>query len=100
MASITTAPHRPPTGVGRRRQRNRLTWGLCTVALALVVIPVVWIVGGVIDRTVSHFHFSLLTTYPVGNGGGLLNSIKGTPASTSDAPRRICPRPSTAYSAR
>jgi phosphate transport system permease protein len=78
MASITTAPHRPPTGVGRRRQRNRLTWGLCTVALALVVIPVVWIVGGVIDRTVSHFHFSLLTTYPVGNGGGLLNSIEGT----------------------
>ncbi len=51
---------------------------LCTVALILVAVPVVWIVGGVIDRTVSGFHFSLLTTYPVGNGGGLLNSIEGT----------------------
>lgn len=51
---------------------------LCTIALALVIIPVVWIVGGVADRALAHFHFNLLTTYPVGNGGGLLNSIEGT----------------------
>jgi phosphate transport system permease protein len=67
-----------PAGLGRRRTRNRLTWVLCAVALALVVIPVVWIVGGVADRALAHFHFSLLTTYPVGNVGGLLNSIEGT----------------------
>ncbi len=48
------------------------------MALALVVIPVVWIVGGVVDRALANFHFSLLTTYPVGNAGGLLNSIEGT----------------------
>jgi phosphate transport system permease protein len=67
-----------PVGLGRRRTRNRLTWVLCAVALALVVIPVVWIVYGVADRALAHFHFSLLTTYPVGNVGGLLNSIEGT----------------------
>jgi phosphate transport system permease protein len=72
-----TAPGRP-TGLGRRRARNRVTWGLCAVALALVVIPVVWIVGGVADRALAHFRFNLLTTYPVGNAGGLLNSIEGT----------------------
>jgi phosphate transport system permease protein len=42
------------------------------------VIPVVWIIGGVADRALAHFHFNLLTTYPVGNAGGLLNSIEGT----------------------
>jgi phosphate transport system permease protein len=62
----------------RRRSRNRLTWVLCAVALALVVAPVVWIVGGVLDHALAHFHFSVLTTYPVGNVGGLLNSIEGT----------------------
>jgi phosphate transport system permease protein len=65
-------------GLGRRRTRNRLTWLLCGVALALVVIPVVSILAGVAGRALAHFHFSLLTTYPVGNGGGLLNSIEGT----------------------
>jgi len=51
---------------------------LCAVALLLVVIPVAWIVGGVADRALAHFRFSLITTYPVGNVGGLLNSIEGT----------------------
>jgi len=68
----------PPVRLGRRRTRNRLTWVLCAVALALVVVPVVSIVAGVAWHALAHFHFSLLTTYPVGNGGGLLNSIEGT----------------------
>ncbi|HEY5026537.1 MAG TPA: PstA family ABC transporter permease [Acidimicrobiales bacterium] len=68
----------PAVGLGRRRTRNRLTWVLCAVALVLVVIPVAWIVGGVANRALANFHFSLLTTYPVGNAGGLLNSIEGT----------------------
>jgi phosphate transport system permease protein len=73
------APTVTGTGqLGRRRIRNGVTWVLCGVALALVVIPVVWIVAGVAVRGLSHFRFSLLTTYPVGNAGGLLNSIEGT----------------------
>jgi phosphate transport system permease protein len=76
MSTVSSAF--PRAGLGRRRSRNRLTWVLCAVALALVVIPVVWVVGGVLDHALAHFHFSLLTTYPVGNVGGLLNSIEGT----------------------
>jgi phosphate transport system permease protein len=61
-----------------RRARNRITWVLCGLALALVVIPVVSIVANTASQALSHFHWSVLTTYPVGNGGGLLNSIEGT----------------------
>jgi len=64
--------------LGRRRWGNRLVWALCAVALALVVIPVVSIVWGVAGRALAHWHWSYLTTYPSGNGGGLLNAIEGT----------------------
>jgi phosphate transport system permease protein len=53
-------------------------WVACAIALVLVVIPVVSIVAGVVVRAISHWHWSVLTTYPVGNEGGLLNSIQGT----------------------
>jgi len=78
MTSLPTTAPRTPSGLRQRRARNRLTWVLCAVALLLVVIPVAWIVGGVADRALAHFRFSLITTYPVGNVGGLLNSIEGT----------------------
>jgi phosphate transport system permease protein len=77
-AAAATGNAGPRFGLGRRRTRNRLTWFLCAAALVLLVIPVVWIVGGVADRALRNFHFSLLTTYPVGNIGGVLNSIEGT----------------------
>jgi phosphate transport system permease protein len=73
-----SGPPSPPVRLGGRRARNRLTWVLCAVALALVVIPVVSILVGVAGRGLAHFRLSFLTTYPVGNGGGLLNSIEGT----------------------
>ena len=76
MMSVTAA--HTPTGLGARRNRNRLTWALCAVALVLVVIPVVSILAGVASRSLAHFHFDLLTSYPIGNAGGLLNSIEGT----------------------
>jgi len=76
--AAVTAPVRPGTGLRRRKVRNRALWSGCVLALALVVAPVVWIVVGVVGRAVAHFHVSILTTYPLGNGGGLLNSIEGT----------------------
>ena len=75
---VQVDPGPPAAGLGRRRRRNRLTWVLCAVALALVVIPVVWIVGGVVARALPHFHLSLLTTYPVGNVGGPAQLDRGT----------------------
>src|ERR1700730_7754477 len=77
-AGVGTAPGR----LGGRVSRNRLTWVLCAVALALVVIPVVSILVGVAGRGLAHFRLSFLTTYPIGNAGGLLNSIEGTFAIT------------------
>lgn len=79
MSTVTGAPGPgPTTRLGRRRTRNRATWVLCAVALALVVVPVVSIVAGVAVRALAHFRWSFLTTYPTGNAGGLLNSIQGT----------------------
>jgi phosphate transport system permease protein len=57
--AMTAAP--PAARLGRRRSRNRLTWVLCAVALALVVIPVVSIIWGVAGRGLAHFRLSFLT---------------------------------------
>ena len=64
--------------LGRRRMWNRALWGGCAVALALVVIPVVWIVAGIIGRAASGWQWSVLTTTTTGTSGGLLNAIVGT----------------------
>jgi len=77
MTMVSRVPV-PPPGLVRRKTRNRLVWVGCGAALALVVVPVVSILVGVAGRALAHFHFSVLTTYPVGNPGGLLNSIEGT----------------------
>lgn len=66
------------TSLGARRARNRLAWGLCGVALALVVAPVVWILWGVAAKALAHWHWSVLTKSTVGQGGGLANAIVGT----------------------
>jgi len=74
-----TATPPPPLHHGRRRRaRNRSLWVLSALALALVVIPVVWIILGVVARSVAHWQWRALVTYPAGNGGGLLNAIEGT----------------------
>lgn len=73
--------HRQPARVmrlGRRRATDRAAWLLCGVALALVVIPVVSVVVGVVGRAVGHWHWGVLVHEQVGNGGGLLNMWVGT----------------------
>lgn len=78
-ASVVGAP-RParPGGVRRRRTTNAVIWTLCAVALALVVAPVAWLLIGVVAQAVPDWHWSVLTTNQIGNGGGLLNAIEGT----------------------
>lgn len=68
--------------VGWRRRKNTLLWGLSGVALLLVVVPVAWIVWGIVAKAVPHWRWDVLTTGQVGNGGGLLNAIEGTFAIT------------------
>jgi phosphate transport system permease protein len=83
VSAPTPRESRPPVteaGLHLRRRRlwNGALWGGCGLALALVVIPVVWIVVGVVGRAASHWQWSVLTTTTQGTSGGLLNAIVGT----------------------
>jgi phosphate transport system permease protein len=75
----------PPTSVGfpvvpaRRRVANVIFWALCYVALAAIIVPTVWLVGGILVRGIPHFSFSVLTTDTYGAAqGGLENAVLGT----------------------
>jgi phosphate transport system permease protein len=62
----------------RRRIVNALFWATCLACLAMVVIPTLWMLIGVVGRALPVFHFSVLTQDSQGNGGGLRNAIVGT----------------------
>lgn len=67
----------PP--ISRRRKASNMTfWSACLLALALVIVPTVWLVAGIIARAVPNFHFSVLWTKTAGLTGGLLQPILGT----------------------
>jgi phosphate transport system permease protein len=62
----------------RRKAGNLLFWSACLLALALVIVPTVWLVVGVIVRAAPHFRFDVLWTKTAALGGGLLQAILGT----------------------
>jgi len=67
-----------PAVTTRRKIANHVFWAFCFLALALVIIPTVWLAGGIIYRAVPHFSFSVLTTKTAGDTGGLEQAVLGT----------------------
>jgi phosphate transport system permease protein len=62
----------------RRKTVNALWWTACFCCLAMVIVPTLWMLIGVVDRALPVFHFSVLVEDSHGGGGGLRNAIVGT----------------------
>jgi phosphate transport system permease protein len=62
----------------RRRTVDVVFWACCFAGLAVVIIPTLWMLVGVVGRALPVFHLSVLVQDTQGNGGGLRNAIAGT----------------------
>jgi phosphate transport system permease protein len=68
-----------PAVPARKKVANAVFWTLCSLALLVIVVPTIWLVGGVLWRAIPNFNFSVLTTNTYGaDEGGLENAILGT----------------------
>ena len=62
----------------RRKAGNAVFWSVCLLALALVIAPTLWLVGGIVARAVPHFQWNVLFTRTQNEDGGLAQPIIGT----------------------
>jgi phosphate transport system permease protein len=69
----------------RTKATNTAFWGLCLLALLLVITPAVWLAGGIIARAVPHLSFSIFTSRTNGISGGLQQAVFGTILITAGA---------------
>jgi phosphate transport system permease protein len=77
-ARISSADGGWPEIPVRRKVANWIFWGMCFLGLALVVVPTVWLAGGIVWRAVPNFSFHVLTTNTTGTTGGLKQAVLGT----------------------
>jgi phosphate transport system permease protein len=86
-ASVATSPAKAGRSAQelRRIVTSKLGWIACGLALALVIFPLLDIVGTVGYNGLSAFSIKLFTTTGTGISGGLLNAIEGTVAITIGA---------------
>jgi len=68
----------PRPRMSRRRIAELSFRGATYIALILVLVPMGWILLGVIVRAVPHWHWSVLWTAGTGTAGGLRGEIAGT----------------------
>ncbi len=61
-----------------RRIRQFFFRGMSVAALLFVIGPSLWLIVDVVVRAVPHWQWNVLTSVPLGNGGGLENAILGT----------------------
>jgi phosphate transport system permease protein len=76
MTSDTFTLETPERTKARRRVGQALFRGATLLALALVLIPAIWIVVGIIARALPHLSFSVLTQTSA--HGGLSNALWGS----------------------
>jgi phosphate transport system permease protein len=76
-ASAATKPRRSAQEL-RRVATAKLGWVACGIALALVIAPLLDIVGTVAWNGLSAFSVKLFTTNTNGAASGLMNAIEGT----------------------
>lgn len=62
----------------RRKTVNVVWWTACFGCLAMVIVPTLWMLIGVVGRALPVFHWSVLVEDSHGGGGGLRNAIVGT----------------------
>jgi phosphate transport system permease protein len=74
---VATVTNSYPSTRGRR-VREHFFRGMSLVALIFVIGPSIWLIADVVIRAVPHWQWNVLTTVPVGVGGGLENAILGT----------------------
>jgi phosphate transport system permease protein len=67
-----------PAVRGSRKLANLGFKAACWLALALVIGPALWLVGGVLANAIPHWQWSVLTTNTAGETGGLKQAILGT----------------------